>query len=85
MSDNKTVNCIITFIDGKELKVAWERHEEAHHRAGGLIDRVLQAQSVALELDGTLTIVPVSNVRSIEISPAPPALPNTVIKGARKV
>lgn len=79
------MNCIITFIDDKELKVAWERHEEAHHRAGGLIDRVPQAQSVALELDGTLTIVPVNNVRILEVSPAPPALPNTVIKGARKI
>jgi hypothetical protein len=82
---SETVNCIITFIDGKELKVAWERHEEAHHRAGGLIDRVLQAQSVALELDGYFDHRSSEQCSEYRGLPPPPALPNTVIKGARKV
>jgi hypothetical protein len=75
--------CTVTFIDGEQLKFVWERPEDSAVTAGGLIEKALANQSLAVELEGRLVVIPANNVRTIEILPAPKSLPKAVIRGAR--
>jgi hypothetical protein len=79
------VRCTISFMDGEQFKCAWETPEDAAIRAGGLIEKLMTSQSLAIELEGRLVIIPTQNVRTVEVSPAPKALPPTVVRGARVV
>ena len=36
--------------------------------------------NLLIELDGTLNVIPLSNVRSIEISPSPSKLPKSAVR-----
>ena len=78
-----TVNCTISFMDGEQMKIAWERREDLSLRGGILLDKLLSNESLALELEGRLVIIPLQNIRTIEVRPAPEKLPGTVIRGAR--
>ncbi len=77
------VKCTISFLDGTQLKVVWDKREDATMRSASLIEKVLNSESFALELEGRLVIVPIQNVRTIEVRPAPVKLPATVVRGAR--
>jgi hypothetical protein len=76
------VRCTISFMDGGQLKFAWERAEDAAIRAGSLVEKLTMSQSLAIELEGRLIIVPTQNVRTIEVLPAPESLPPTAIRNA---
>ena len=80
-----TVNCTISFIDGEQLKIAWAKQEDAYLRVATVIEKILANESFAIELEGRLVVIPVRNVRTIEVRPAPDKLPDTVIRGARLV
>ena len=45
----------------------------------------MSRQSFAIEVAGRLVIVPIQNIRTVEITPAPDRLPPTVVRGARMV
>jgi hypothetical protein len=78
-----TVRCTISFLDGTQLKVVWEKQDEAALRSASLIEKVLNSESFAIELEGRLVIVPIQNIRTMEVSPAPEKLPQMVVRGAR--
>ena len=77
-----TVNCTISFTDGEQLKIAWAKQQDAALRAGSVVEKIMANQSLAIELEGRLVLIPVQNIRSIEVQPAPDKLPDTVIRGA---
>jgi hypothetical protein len=79
------VRCTISFMDGTQLKLEWDKHEDAAIRSGGVVESIMASQTFAIELEGRLVIVPFHNVRTVEVSPAPKALPATVVRGARVV
>lgn len=78
-----TVQCTISFTDGEQLRVQWDRPEDAAISGSSMIDAALSKESVAIELEGRLVVIPTQNIRTIQISPAPEKLPQTVIRGAR--
>ena len=80
-----TVNCTISYTDGEQLKIEWPKQEDASLRVGRVLETILANQSLAIELEGRLVIIPVQNIRTIEVRPAPDKLPETVIRGARIV
>ena len=80
-----TVNCTISFTDGEQLKIAWTKQKDAQIRVGSVVEKILANESFAIELEGRLVMIPVRNVRTIEVRPAPDKLPDTVIRGARLI
>lgn len=50
---------------------------------GGDIERAQSHNTMIIELDGKLLMIPHSNIRSVEITPAPPELPKHILRGAR--
>lgn len=81
----KIMRCSITFMDGKEISYAWEATNEDVFRASSSLDRILHSQAITLSIEGRLVIIPLSNVRHVEINPAPINLPCHVVKGARRI
>jgi hypothetical protein len=79
------VNCTISFVDGEQLSIAWPKREDASMRAGRVLEMIMANQSLAIELEGRLVLIPVQNIRTVEVRPAPEKLPDTVIRGARIV
>lgn len=79
------VRCTISFMDGEQLKMSWERNEDAVVTSGAIMDKILSNESLAVELEGRLVLIPLQNVRTVEILPAPDKLPQTVIRGAKLI
>ena len=49
------------------------------------IEQSLTRNSMAVELDNKLVIIPYSNIQFIECDPAPPVLPLKMIRGAKRL
>jgi len=81
----KIMRCSITFMDGREIGYVWEATNEDVFRASSSLDRILHSQAITLSIEGRLVIIPLSNVRYVEINPAPINLPSHVVKGARRI
>ena len=78
-----TINCTISFTDGEQLKITWAKQEDVSFRIGKILEKILANESLAIELEGRLVMIPFQNIRTIEVRPAPDKLPDTVIRGAR--
>ena len=79
------VLCTISFIDGTQLKLEWTRPKEQDPRLSEMIEKVLANKSFAVEIEGRLVIIPVHNIKTIEVSPSPDNLPVMVVSGAKMV
>lgn len=79
------VHCTISFTDGTHLKLVWQRPEESDTRVASMLEELLSNESVALEVEGRLMIIPVSNIKMLEVSPSPEKLPAMVVRDARMV
>ncbi len=79
-SENKRF-CNINFVDGESLRFIYEpvRPDEPLS-IGKAIQEMSQNNNIIFNLENKLVIIPMNNVRSIEISPSPTNLPRTIIK-----
>jgi hypothetical protein len=50
-----------------------------------MLEKILANESLAVEVEGRLMIIPVNNIKTMEVSPAPDKLPAVVIRNARMV
>ena len=80
-SENKRF-CKINFIDGKSCRFIYEpvRADEPSS-IGQAIQELSKNNNLIFQVEGKLIVIPMNNVRSIEISPSPVNLPQTIIKG----
>ena len=80
----KTVRyCVIRFTDGTSLKFKFVGEEVTDvSDAASRLKNILDARTLALELDGQLMIIPMSNIRAIEVVPSFEKLPDRFIKAA---
>jgi hypothetical protein len=80
-SENKRF-CKINFIDGESTRFIYEpvRKDETSSIAQA-IQELSKNNNLIFQVEGKLIIIPMNNVRSIEISPSPVNLPQTIIKG----
>jgi hypothetical protein len=73
----------IHFTDGTKMSLKYPRL--IGKKSAGVAEQVrkaMDADRIAVEVKGTLFVIPVQNVRYVEISPAPDSLPSGVIRGA---
>ena len=80
-SENKRF-CKINFIDGESCRFIYEpiRADEPSS-IGQAIQELSKNNNLIFQVEGKLIVIPMNNVRSIEISPSPVNLPQTIIKG----
>ena len=73
--------CKINFVDGKSSRFIYEpvRPDEASS-IGQAIQELSQTNNLIFYVEEKLVIIPMNNVRSIEIAPSPANLPRSIIK-----
>ena len=79
-SENKRF-CKINFVDGESCRFIYEpvRPDEPSS-IGRAIEELSQTNNLIFYVEEKLVIIPMNNVRSIEISPSPVKLPQSIIK-----
>ena len=85
MDDINQVIITVHLVHGEPLKFSLEPSEAKKMGVSEDIERALQRISMAIEADNKLSIIPYSNIKYVEIDPAPPELPLTIIQGAKQI
>ncbi|MCP4233198.1 MAG: hypothetical protein GY770_06385 [Aestuariibacter sp.] len=51
------------------------------HQVVNRIQKALDANQLTLEIDNQLFVIPMNNIKYMQVSPSPDKLPETVIRG----
>lgn len=70
----------ITFNDGTVQVYAVTEQQLDGLQMASRVKSMMEASMVALELEDRLVMLPMANIRMIEVSPSPTKLPDTVIR-----
>jgi len=79
----ETVYGTVHFLDGTKLTLRWPRQagrDPAEIAAS--VKKALEADRIIAEVEGRLFIIPIGNVKYVEVSPSPEKLPKGVLLGA---
>lgn len=81
MSSEKKRFCKINFVDGESQRFIYEPvHPDESSTIGKAIKELSDTHNLIFQVEHKLVIIPMNNVRSIEISPVPTQLPRTIIR-----
>jgi hypothetical protein len=78
------VSMTVHFIDG--TKASFRYPKQAGTDAATIsanVKRAIDADKLVLEADGDLIVIPIRNVKYIQVSPAPAHLPSGILRQAR--
>lgn len=80
---SKDVTTTIFFIDGTKMTLTWPRQSGDDPSIIAMnVRKALEQDKLAIEVDGDLMVIPLGNIKYIQVTPAPPELPNNVLKHA---
>jgi len=83
MNTTVSVTATIHFLDRTRLVVRWPRRADLDPATiATKLRNALETNQLAFAIDGELLVVPMRSIKYMIISPAPTALPDTVIAGA---
>ena len=75
----------VHFTDGSKLSVTFPQQSDDFNQIASRVQKALDANQLAIEIDGELFVVPMNNVKYLQVNPAPEKLPESVIhSGALK-
>jgi hypothetical protein len=72
----------IHFTDGSDLSVTFPQQTDDFHQMAAKVQKALDANQLAIEIDGELFVIPMNNIKYLQVNPAPRKLPDTVIRSA---
>jgi hypothetical protein len=72
----------IYFIDGSKMSLTFPNQGGNPLLLAKRVQEAIEADQVAIEIDGKLTVIPKSSIKYMQASPLPDELPETVIVGA---
>ena len=82
----RTVSLLIRFMDGSKLTLRYPKQAGTDPATiVANVRKALEADRLLVEVDGNLLFVPLSNVKYLQLTPAPDMLPPTVLRHARLV
>ncbi|NJL48167.1 MAG: hypothetical protein HC929_12645 [Leptolyngbyaceae cyanobacterium SM2_5_2] len=83
MADDSALNQVtVTFTDGTVQTFQLPESQGDEVQMASRIRHLMESNFLALETDQKLLLLPMYNIRAIEVSPAPSKLPDTVLKHA---
>ncbi len=85
MSENSRAAITVYRIHGEPLKFEVEWTEAKTMGLGEDIEQALSRTALAIEANGTLYIIPYSNIQHLECTPAPEILPLNMIRNAKLI
>jgi len=75
-------NMVIHFTDGSKVSFDFPQQVKDPNMMIGHIEKVLNSPYITIEAEGVVHLYPRENIKSIQVYPASPKLPDFVIKGA---
>jgi hypothetical protein len=80
------VNGAIFFMDGTKMTLSWPRPEgNDPSTIATAVKNALDSDKLMAVVDGYLLVIPMRNIKYIQITPAPEKLPTGVVRGAQLV
>lgn len=73
--------CVIHLNDGTSLTFQFPP-QIAPEMVSAQVEKALNARMLAVEMDGSLVMIPTTSIKSVQITPAPATLPKFVIQHA---
>jgi len=71
----------VHFIDGSEMSLSFPKQGGNPLLLAKRVQEAIGARQLSMEIDGQLFVIPMSNVKYMQLSPVPEELPETVILG----
>ena len=71
----------INFIDGSEMQVSFPEQGGHPLLLAKRVQQAIEADQLAIVIDGKLTVIPMYNVKYLQATPLPDEIPETVIVG----
>lgn len=79
---SKIVRAVIHFMDETKVNLAWPlRSGDDPLTVVTRVRKALEMDRIAIEVQGDLFIIPITNVKYFQITPAPANLPGDVVRG----
>jgi hypothetical protein len=76
----------IHFIDGSKIVLRWPRQAGSGSQIiAANVKKALEADRMLVEVGGELLLIPLRNVKYIQLTPSPKELPVGVLRGAQIV
>ena len=72
----------IYFLDGTKMACSFPKQVIADDSVSVRLERMFEHDSLLIEADGALLLIPRSSIKYLQVYPAPPKLPDYVIKDA---
>ena len=73
----------IHFTDGSKLSLTFPKQDVDFNQLASRVQKALDANQLAIEIGHELFVIPMNNVKYMQMSPAPDKLPDTVILGGQ--
>ena len=71
----------IHFMDGSKLSVSFPQQLQDPTRMASMVERALESHQLAIDVSGELFVVPINNIKYLQLYPTPEKLPDLVIRG----
>ncbi len=78
-------NMVIHFMDGTKVSYYFPKQVNANESVVNRMKKIMEHPFLIVEADGAVNVYPTSNIKSIQLYPAPDHLPDFVITGAEYV
>lgn len=72
----------IHFTDGSKMSMTFPQQAQDAHQMASKIQKSLDANQLAVEVEGELFMIPKNNIKYLQVSPTPEIMPDSVIRGA---
>lgn len=84
MKDSLEITCTVRRIQGDTISFKMNADAKRQRNLAAGIENVMQSNYLGLELDGDLILVPMHDIHTIEISPAPTVPVAYVVKDVER-
>ena len=81
---SRTVRVTVHFADGEPFSVEADADDTRLRNLAGNIEQAMAGNWIGFDLEGTLHLFPLHSIRSIEITPAPGAVIQHVVRDVRR-
>ena len=79
MTDKRSLT--VHFTDGSKLSVSFPKQIQDPSRMASMVEKALDAKQLAIDVSGELFVVPINNIKYLQLYPTPEKLPDMVIRG----
>jgi len=71
----------IHFTDGSKLSVTFPKQTDENYQIASRVQKALDANQLAIEIGDEFFVIPMNNIKYLQVNPRPDILPDSVIRG----